>query len=138
MDAKKCFKCGIEWPLIYFYKHSEMKDGHLNKCKKCTKKDVRKHREDNIEKIREYDRERSRLPHRVAQRVECNKIYRLSNPEKYKAHQKVQRALKKGDLKKQNCCVCGDEKSQAHHEDYLRPLDVIWLCSLHHHSIHEV
>lgn len=37
---KVCFKCGIEKDLNSFYKHSEMKDGHLNKCKTCTKIDT--------------------------------------------------------------------------------------------------
>lgn len=37
---KKCFKCNIEKPLTEYYKHSKMGDGHLNKCKDCTKKDT--------------------------------------------------------------------------------------------------
>jgi len=38
---KPCFKCGEVKELCQFYPHKKAKDGHLNKCKKCTIKDVR-------------------------------------------------------------------------------------------------
>lgn len=39
MKSKACFKCGVDKPLASYYKHKKMMDGHLNKCKDCTKKD---------------------------------------------------------------------------------------------------
>jgi uncharacterized protein YaaN involved in tellurite resistance len=61
---KKCFKCSQLLPLCEFYKHKLMIDGHLNKCKTCTKNDVSKRekelRQDSewLEKERERNRER--------------------------------------------------------------------------------
>lgn len=71
---KVCFKCGAEKPLTDFYKHSQMADGTLNKCKSCTKLDANKHREDNLEKVQNYDRNRPNSRERnlkVVQRVNC-------------------------------------------------------------------
>lgn len=43
---KVCFKCGIEKEISDYYKHSQMLDGYLNKCKDCTKSDVKNNKVD--------------------------------------------------------------------------------------------
>ncbi len=55
---KKCFKCGDEKPISEFYVHKVMADGHLGKCKECTKFDATMHRLANLDRVREYDRAR--------------------------------------------------------------------------------
>jgi len=52
-------------------------------------------------------------------------------------HSAVTKALKNGSLKKQPCAVCGTtDEVHAHHGDYSRPLDVVWLCPNHHAEKH--
>lgn len=129
---KTCFKCHQAKPLNGFYKHRAMLDGHLNKCIECTKKDANNHRYKNIERIRAYDRSRGNR-----RSLEALKKYRSSNPEKYLAHNIVNNAIRDGFLVKKECERCGDKKSQAHHDDYSKPLDIVWLCSQHHHDRHK-
>ena len=43
--------------------------------------------------------------------------------------------LRRGKLERQACVVCG-EPAQMHHEDYSKPLDVMWLCRAHHLALH--
>ena len=131
MGIKACFKCGEIKPLSDFYKHKKMADGHLNKCKECTKKDVALYREENIEKIREYDRDRGNR-----QDSSYMDEYKRRYPKKYKAHNMVSNHLKRGNISRKPCEVCGSHKSVAHHDDYSLPLDVRWLCQAHHMQWH--
>lgn len=135
--SKECFKCKTVKPLEEFYKHQAMADGHLNKCKVCTKKDVGEHRVNNIEKIREYDRRRAKLPDRIQHNLEINRIWRNEDKRRSRAHNKVSRAIIKGILVRAKCERCGNPKSVAHHEDYDKPLDVTWLCQPCHKQRHK-
>lgn len=57
---KRCFKCGEEKPLNDFYKHPQMKDGHVNKCKSCNKRDVRENYGSKQDYYKKYDKSRQR------------------------------------------------------------------------------
>lgn len=59
-------------------------------------------------------------------------------PEMRAAHQAVAYALAQGMLTSQPCVQCGRENVHAHHDDYSKPLDVMWLCPRHHTERHEV
>lgn len=134
---KKCFKCESVKPLEEFYKHSAMADGHLNKCKECTKSDVSKHRSENLEKIRAYDRERGKIPERIKATTEITRAWREQDIRRQKAHYAVAQAIKTGELVRNPCVRCGEKKSVAHHEDYDEPLEVVWLCQPCHKERHK-
>lgn len=134
---KICFKCKETKAISEFYKHPKMSDGHLNKCKECNKADVLKHRLENIEKIRQYDRDRAKHPERMRAKAEINKIWLSQDKRRKKAHSAVYSAVKSGKLIRQPCCRCGEQKTVAHHEDYDKPLDVVWLCQPCHKQRHK-
>jgi len=134
---KTCFKCKAVKSLTEFYKHSRMGDGYLNKCKECTKNDSNKHRADNLEKIRKYDRERSKRPERIQQNLDVSRAWRAEDRRRQRAHNAVGRAIIRGDLQKFPCIRCGNVKSLAHHEDYDKPLEVMWLCQPCHKQRHK-
>lgn len=46
-------------------------------------------------------------------------------------------ALEMGKMIREPCEVCGSTPADAHHDDYLQPLDVRWLCRLHHYHQHK-
>lgn len=151
MIEKKCFKCGSTKPLSEFYKHKMMADGHLNKCKSCARKDTTENRNKNIEYYRQYDRRRGNNTDRIEARSEYSKtqqgkkakrtaelVYRERYPLRYKARIAVSNAIRGGALTPEPCEVCGHHNVHAHHCDYTKPLDVMWLCSYHHCEWHRL
>lgn len=129
MKDKRCFRCDTVKPLVEFYKHSEMADGHLNKCKDCTRKDT-------AARYVKISNDPGMLAKEQARQRGKTVGYRLGKPEIVKAHQAVKVALLTGKLKKMPCEVCGALRVDAHHEDYDKPLDVRWLCRRHHLDRH--
>lgn len=64
------------------------------------------------------------------------KLQRERYPDRIHARTVVYRAKKNGTLINKPCVICGDINVVAHHEDYSKPLDVIWLCRKHHSELH--
>lgn len=60
------------------------------------------------------------------------------DPMKRKARRYLNHAIEYGKIiKPLECSLCKENKKlQAHHEDYARPLEVIWMCSSCHAYIH--
>lgn len=147
MSEKSCFKCGERKPLSEFYKHPKMADGHLGKCKICTRRDtaVRVNClmktdlawvEREAERCREKTR-RKRLAGWVSPAAkEGKKAWEKRNKIKKRAQGMVTRAILSGKLTREPCCICGDPKTEGHHDDYSKPLDVRWLCKKHHDEVH--
>jgi len=133
---KVCFKCGRLMAMEDFYKHKQMADGRLNKCKECTKKDVHENYKEKREYYAKYERMRFQNPLRKEKVFVYMQRRRANNPEKYKSRCSVRNAIRDGRLKKKPCEVCGCVDVEAHHPDYSKPLDVVWLCRKHHLEEH--
>lgn len=134
---KTCFKCHKTKELDLFYKHPQMADGHLNKCKKCAKKDSvnRYHNPKFQPVVIGYERRRQQTDHRIAKQREYRRLRRERSPGKAKANNWVANAIRDGRLIPKPCEVCGKTKVEAHHKDYRKPQDVQWYCFKHHREV---
>jgi len=128
METKVCMCCGVEKPVSEFYKHKAMSDGYLGKCKGCQKANSMKNYHKNWEDRVSYEKTRNKDPDRKAKMLGYQRRSREDNPERYKANNAVNNAIRDGKLKREPCEKCGAAKAQAHHEDYSKPFDIEWLC----------
>ena len=73
------------------YAHPHMSDGHLNKCKACSKKDVARRyiNPEARQRIIAYERRRAQDPRRKAKALEYQRRMRARRPGKYRARQKI-------------------------------------------------
>lgn len=131
---KLCNSCGIEKGEFEFHKRSASKDGLSAKCKDCQRAYDKARLKDpkRMKARRDYQKTKSgKLAHQKACKrwVEKNQIKRA-------AHIMVGNAIRSGKIVKMPCEICGDTRSHGHHDDYAKPLDVRWLCDLHHNDWH--
>lgn len=158
----RCRKCGCEKVVAEFPKNKSLKRGFATQCKSCKNENSRRYYENDIDNQRNIKREAGRERRKVHVTTDSEREYiyqymiKYKNTEKFKenrkkaarkyldenrektrAHSKVKRAVKSGVIVKGPCSVCGSiENIHGHHEDYNKPLDVIWLCMKHHKELH--
>lgn len=134
---KKCKKCLEVKNENEFYKHSQMKDGLLNFCKSCVIVRVSSYWYKNVEihRIKERERwqRRKSNPNEIERRKKYNRDWYAKDKNRCKSHGAVHRKLKP----KEYCEICGIKaKMNAHHDNYEKPLEVLWCCVLCHRKIH--
>ena len=117
--AKKCRTCKAIKSVEHYVADKHRIDGLLGDCKLCKRAKIQAWRD----KTPGYNNQHS-------------KEFKIKYPEKRAAHLAVARGLRAGLVVKQSCVICGESKSESHHEDYSKPLDVIWFCRLHHAEHH--
>ncbi len=122
---KRCCGCSELKPVDSFY---QVKGRYRSLCKLCFSEAVTARR--NAVPI-EVKRESYRTKTAKWRRENPVKAQILAD-----AHNAVNSAIRSGSLTRRPCDICGSAASDAHHDDYSKPLDVRWLCHLHHMRHH--
>lgn len=127
MDTKKCFKCRATKPLSDFYLHPRMGDGHLNKCKECTKSDVKRRYSilSSDEKWVKKERERNR-----------EKFKRLGYKGAFR-HIRSICPLEANIARKLRARGYDTNGKEAHHWNYNLPYSIFLLTRKAHKCIHQ-
>lgn len=126
---RPCKTCGASKPPSGFY-------AGQTECKDCWKARVKLRRLTNPA-VRAYDRERAKTPSRREKATAITSNWRRKNPDAYRAQNALNNAVRDGKIERKPCEICAQPKGvHAHHRDYSKPLDVVWLCPRCHHRLH--
>ena len=135
---KLCYKCGEIKPLSDFSNNKNAKDGKCGKCKACFIEYARQYRDQNAEMVRAKAMAYFSTPEGRAVNNKATRKYKRANHHKRRAQNRANKAVRGGKLTKEPCAVCGVDKGmEMHHEDYDKPLEVVFLCRRCHQTLHK-
>jgi hypothetical protein len=139
MKTKKCWKCKLEKTVSEFSKNRYKRDGYASQCKPCSSFYSSKFSKTQKFKINTKRYKQSPKGKKSAAKYMLN-LYKR-HPEKVRARNSVQYAIRTGKLKhptEYQCSYCISGAQQYHHRSYDKKdwLKVTPVCKLCHKSIH--
>lgn len=146
---RRCKKCGETKPFDAFPPYIVAgKHGIRHTCRVCWNakwspiicEHQNRYYDENRNGLRDRVKARSKEAYRSGPELFFKRVkeYEERYPAKTAARLAVTMAVRSGRLTRQPCVVCGAEKTDAHHEDYSKPLEVIWLCRSCHGDRHRM
>lgn len=136
---KKCIRCGEEKPDDCFYRQAGAKGGRRGTCGPCTTAYYRAYVEMKVGKNPDYVKamRRSSYRNKNEKHMDVHKTRFVADRNKVRVRAQTRRAVLRGDISRGPCAACGaTDRIHAHHEDYSRPFDVVWLCKACHSKRH--
>lgn len=87
----------------------------------------------------EYEKEYRNRPGVLERQASNARKRRQASPDaarRQQARRLVRTAIEAGVLQRQPCEQCGEPNGHGHHDDYSKPLEIRWLCRIHHAKVH--
>ena len=119
MKIIQCSACRRQLEPEAFQRKKRGKYGRDQRCRACEKQ--RDHERIGSDKL-----------------TLASRLWKIFNPVRAAALTAAAAALRRGELVRQHCAVCGEVRAVSHHPNYARPLHVLWFCRRHHAEKHRM
>ena len=142
---KDCGRCGKRKDASEFYVNRASEDGLTAMCRLCSAEYQKARRErlnaskpEGWKKKTEDKASYMKAWHEKhpGYMTQAKRDWWNKNRDRMRVKDALRYAIRTGKVVKLPCQECGVQEVEAHHPDYSRPLDVVWLCKEHHMGIH--